>query len=73
MDIIKQPFGQTDDMTLVDLYKLTSVNGMEVKITNYGATLVGVTVADRDGHPADVVLGYDSLAEYSEQEFSDCQ
>jgi len=64
MDILKQSFGQTDDMTLVDLYTLTSVNGMEVKITNYGATLVAVTVSDRDEHPADVVLGYDSLAEY---------
>ena len=64
MDIIKQAFGQIDDMTLVDLYKLTNSNEMEVRITNYGATLVAVTVADRNENPADVVLGYDSLAEY---------
>lgn len=64
MDIIKQPFGQTGGMTLVDLYKLTNLNGMEVWITNYGATLVAVTVADRNGNPTDVVLGYDSLADY---------
>jgi len=64
MDIKKQPFGQTNDMTGVDLYKLINLNGTEVRITNYGATLVALTVADRAGKPADVVLGYDSLAEY---------
>ena len=64
MDFKKQPFGQTDDMTCVDLYKLTNVNGTEARITNYGATLVALTVADRDGKPADVILGYDSLPEY---------
>jgi aldose 1-epimerase len=64
MDIKKHPFGQIDDTTLVDLYKLTNLNGMAVRITNYGATLVAVTVADRRGNPADVILGYDSLADY---------
>ena len=64
MDIKKQPFGQTDDMTGVDLYKLTNVNGTEARITNFGAALVALTVADRAGKPADVVLGYDSLPEY---------
>ena len=64
MNTKKQPFGQTDDMTGVDIYKLINVNGMEVRITNYGATLVALTVADRHGNPADVILGYDSLEEY---------
>jgi len=64
MNIEKQPFGQTDDMKWVDLYKLTNLNGMEVRITNYGATLVAVTVADRNGNLEDVILGYDSLADY---------
>jgi aldose 1-epimerase len=64
MDINKQSFGQTDDKTAVDLYKLTNTNGMEVWITNYGATVVSLTVPDRDGKPADVTLGYDSLEEY---------
>lgn len=64
MDTIKQSFGPIDDTPLVDLYKLTNLNGMEVRITNYGATLVAVTVADRHGNLEDVVLGYDSLADY---------
>ena len=64
MDIKKQPFGQTNDMTGVDLYKLINLNGTEARITNYGAALVALTVADRNGNPGDVILGYDSLEEY---------
>jgi len=64
MDIKKRPFGQTDDMRGVDLYTLTNANGTEVRITNYGATLVALTVADRNENPGDVILGYDSLEEY---------
>ncbi len=63
-EIKKQSFGQIEEMAMVDLYTLTNVNGMAIRITNYGATLVGVTVADRNGMPADVILGYNSLAEY---------
>jgi len=51
-------------MTGVDLYTLTNANGTEVRITNYGATLVALSVADRNGNPGDVILGYDSLGEY---------
>ena len=64
MAIQKQPFGQIDDMETVDLYTLTNANGMEARITNYGATLVALIVADRNGKPGDVTLGYDSLQEY---------
>ena len=49
MDITKHSFGQIDDMMPVDFYKLTNLEGMAVGITNYGATLVTVTVADRKG------------------------
>jgi len=37
---------------------------MEVKITNYGAIVVSMVVPDKEGKFADVVLGYDSLADY---------
>jgi len=64
MDIEKRSFGQTGDKTPVDLYTLTNTNGMEARITNYGATLVGLMVVDRNGNTGDVTLGYDSLQEY---------
>jgi aldose 1-epimerase len=64
MALQKMTFGQTADGKRVDLYTLTNAGGMQVKITTYGATVVSLMVPDRNGKPADVVLGYDSLEEY---------
>jgi len=46
------------------LHALTNENGVEVAVTDYGATLVSVKVPDREGRLADVVLGYDAPEEY---------
>jgi aldose 1-epimerase len=46
------------------LYILRNANGMEVTVTNYGARIVSLLVPDREGHFADVVCGFDSLADY---------
>ena len=62
--IRKQSFGKTATGEQVDLYSLTNKKGMEVSITNFGATVVTLRVPDRDGKPADVVLGYDTLEGY---------
>ena len=37
---------------------------MKADITNYGGIVVRLTVPDRDGNTDDVVLGYNTLAEY---------
>ncbi len=60
----KSTFGKTSDGQSVDLYTLTNSNGMQVAITNYGATVVSLTAPDRNGHFADVVLGFDSMDGY---------
>ena len=46
------------------LYTLTNANGMEVCVTNFGGRIVSVSVPDRDGVFRDVVLGFDSIADY---------
>ena len=46
------------------LYTLTNANGMEVCITNFGGRIISVMVPDRDGVMRDVVLGFDSIADY---------
>jgi aldose 1-epimerase len=66
MDMVKHFFGKTDDMKSVELHTLKNRDGAEVKITNYGATVVSMAIPDRNGEPGDVVLGYDSLEEYVE-------
>ena len=46
------------------LYTLTNAAGMEVCITNFGGRVVSIMVPDRDGVKRDVVLGFDSIADY---------
>ena len=58
------PFGESDG-TAVSEYTLTNASGMELKVLTWGATLRCLTVADRDGAFADVLLGFDTLAEYT--------
>jgi aldose 1-epimerase len=61
--IESQPFGSADGQA-VTLYTLRNQQGMEVAITNFGATVVALKVPDRQGKLADVVLGYDDLPGY---------
>ncbi len=60
----RQPFGVTANGIETELFTLTNANGMRVDITNYGATIVRLLVPDRNKQFGDVVLGYDTLAEY---------
>jgi aldose 1-epimerase len=51
----------------ISLFTLRNAHGMEVRITNYGGIVVSLLVPDRAGNPADVVLGFDSLAAYERE------
>jgi len=62
--IKKNPFGKTADGKAAEIYTLTNSKGTEAKITNYGAIVVSLRVADRNGKFDDVVLGYDTLDGY---------
>lgn len=66
MTISVTPFGSTQSGTPVDLYRLANGFGMEVDLINFGATITAVRVPDRNGQPADVALGYDTVAEYEQ-------
>ena len=63
-NVMKQPFGKTDDGTSVDIYTLKNKAGMEARITNYGGIVVSLKVPDRKGAFDDVALGYDTLDQY---------
>lgn len=66
MKLTHQPFGTTPDGAVVDLYKLANDHSLEVSITNYGGAITSIKVPDRNGNISDVVLGYETLAEYVE-------
>lgn len=59
-------FGVTSKGEEAKLYTLSNEAGMEIAVSDYGATLVQVIVPDREGHPCDVVLGFDEAAGYEE-------
>ena len=51
----------------VELIRLRSEK-LACEILSYGATLRSLTVPDRDGKPVDVVLGYDTVEDYVNQD-----
>ncbi|MDQ3534606.1 MAG: galactose mutarotase [Bacteroidota bacterium] len=62
--IERSDFGSLSDGKEVHIFTLTNKNQMQVKITNYGGIITSIVVPDKDGNPADVVLGYDKLDDY---------
>lgn len=66
---VRRSFGKLADGTRVDIYTLRNARGASARITNFGATVVSLTVPDSRGRMADVVLGYDDLQSYVEDTF----
>lgn len=62
-ELLRARFQGVVDGRPVDLYTLRNQSGMSVRISNFGARIQQVLVPDRTGRMADVVLGYDSLAD----------
>lgn len=60
----KELFGKTSEGKEVYKYEIGNKNGMNVVITDYGATVVSIFVKDKDGNTRDVVLGYDTVEDY---------
>ncbi len=56
--------GHLPDGRAVEAITLSSGQGVSARILTYGATLQSLTGPDRDGRQADVLLGYDELADY---------
>jgi aldose 1-epimerase len=61
--VSRQLFGKIDS-NLVFAYTLTNPRGMAARVSNYGGTILGIVVPDRNGVMGDVVLGFDSLSGY---------
>jgi aldose 1-epimerase len=58
------PAGQLRDGTPVEAIELRSKAGVSARILTYGATLQSLVALDRNGVAADVVLGFDTVADY---------
>ncbi len=64
--IAKAPFGKAKSGAEVDIYTLTNTNGAIAKITNFGATLTELWMPDKKGITANVILGFDNVAQYED-------
>ncbi len=64
MQIQTLPFGQTADGQDVSQFILTNSSGNSIRLTNYGAVLMDVNIADAAGKIANVNLAFDSLEPY---------
>jgi aldose 1-epimerase len=61
--VTKTAFGTLPDGTAVDLYTLKS-DAVEARVMTYGARVVSIKTADRDGKMGEVTLGYSALDGY---------
>ena len=61
MNIVNKVFGHSDTGIPVHSFLLQNVNGMKVEIIEYGAIITRIEIPDKNGNPADIVLGYDDL------------
>ncbi len=64
MTVEKQLWGTSADGKQIFLYTVTNASGASVKLSSVGAGIVSITVPDKDGNMADVVIGYDDPASY---------
>jgi aldose 1-epimerase len=52
------------DGKTVELFTLKNENGVVAQITNYGGRIINLWTPDKNGDFADIVVGYETLAEY---------
>jgi aldose 1-epimerase len=63
-NIQKESFGKMPDGRAVSLFTVTNPNGVQLKMTNYGAAVVSLEVPDKNGKLANVTLGLPTLDGY---------
>ena len=64
MSISKIKFGVTANGDEVTKYTLKNNNGIEVSFIDLGGVITNLMMPDKDGNIDDIVLGYDTVAEY---------
>ncbi len=65
--ISSSDFGKTANGEKVTKYNLANKNGIEVDIITYGGRITAIRTPDKKGNMQNVVLGFDSLAQYEKK------
>jgi len=64
MTIKKETYGTLQDGREVHLFTLETSDGSELRLTNFGATVLSLKVPDRNGKMENVILGFKDLKDY---------
>ncbi len=59
-----EPFGKTSEGIPVEVFTLKNKHGLRLRVMTYGAIVLSLETPDRNGELADIVLGFNTLAEY---------
>jgi aldose 1-epimerase len=62
--ITRKPFGKMPDGLEVEEFRFQNSNGLSANIITYGGIITQLHVPDARGKLADIVLGFDNLAQY---------
>ncbi len=68
MNIKVDPFGEIDSEKVL-LFTLHNSSGNSANIINYGGIITSLTVPDKRGKIKNIVLGYDNLDDYLQDQF----
>lgn len=67
MELLCAPFGKTRDGVSVDRYTLRE-GRMTASVLTYGGILQSLRLPDKNGKMVDIVLGFDNIAAYEQQD-----
>jgi aldose 1-epimerase len=62
--LTSQPFGTAPDGQPIDIFKLSNLHGMEIRVMTYGGIIVSLKTPDKAGQTEDIVLGHDDAGAY---------
>lgn len=60
-------------MNKLEVKTIKNNNGMELKMSNYGATIIGLKVPDKNNNFIDVVIGLESASNYIQEPYTNVQ
>jgi aldose 1-epimerase len=64
LQLARRPYAMSVDGEPADVFTLANSAGMEVRFVALGGIILSISAPDRDGTPADVTLGYETLDDY---------
>ncbi|XP_073978568.1 galactose mutarotase-like isoform X2 [Rhodnius prolixus] len=65
LPIIDEPTESTKQV--VKRYTFINSKNTAIQVINYGATVISISVADKNGHFSDVILGFDKIEDYQSE------